>query len=61
LTKYTAIYVPTASIAAGLPESEVKDLMSVVSQGATAMKAYSPAIVAAAEAALGQAYCKAIL
>ncbi|KAJ5874568.1 uncharacterized protein N7529_002998 [Penicillium soppii] len=60
LTKYTAIYVPTASIAAGLPESEVKDLMSVVSQGATAMKAYSPAIVAAAEAALGQAYCKAI-
>jgi hypothetical protein len=61
LTKYIAIYVPSAIVAAGLPESKVSDLMSVVSQGAAAMKSYSPAVVAAAEAALGQAYCKAIL
>ncbi|KAJ6128223.1 hypothetical protein N7471_009440 [Penicillium samsonianum] len=60
LAKYTAIYVPSAAISAGLPESKVADLMAVVSQGATAMKSYSPVVVAAAEAALSQAYCKAI-
>lgn len=61
LAKYTAIYVPSAAIKAGLSESKVTDLLSVVAQGAAAMKAYSPAVVAAAEAALSQAYCKAIL
>lgn len=61
LAKYTAIYVPSAAIKAGLSESKVTDLMSVVAQDAAAMKAYSPAVVAAAEAALSQAYCKAIL
>ncbi|KAJ5470745.1 hypothetical protein N7530_008102 [Penicillium desertorum] len=60
LVKYTAIYVPSAAVSAGLPESKVTDLMAVVSQGAAAMKSYSPAVVAAAEAALSQAYCKAI-
>ncbi|KAJ6186212.1 Major facilitator superfamily domain general substrate transporter [Penicillium mononematosum] len=60
LAKYTAIYVPSAAISAGLPESKVTDLMAVVSKGAAAMKSYSPAVVAAAEAALSQAYCKAI-
>ncbi|KAJ5360074.1 Major facilitator superfamily domain general substrate transporter [Penicillium concentricum] len=38
-----------------------KDLMVVASQGAAAMKSYSPAVVAVVEAALSQAYCKAIL
>ena len=61
LAKYTAIYVPSAAIKAGLSESKVTDLLSVVAQGAAAMKAYSPAVVTAAEAALSQAYCKAIL
>ncbi|CAG8047990.1 unnamed protein product [Penicillium nalgiovense] len=60
LAKYTAIYVPSAAVSAGLPESKVTGLMAVVSQGSAAMKSYSPAVVAAAEAALSQAYCKAI-
>ncbi|KAJ5958950.1 uncharacterized protein N7479_006100 [Penicillium vulpinum] len=60
LAKYTAIYVPSAAISAGLPESKIAELMRVVSQGPAAMISYSPAVVAAAEAALSQAYCKAI-
>ncbi|CAG7921994.1 unnamed protein product [Penicillium olsonii] len=60
LAKYTAIYVPSAATGAGLPESKVTGLMSVVAQGAAAMKEYSPAVVAAAQVALSQAYCKAI-
>ncbi|KAK4870079.1 hypothetical protein LT330_005133 [Penicillium expansum] len=60
LAKYTAIYVPSAAISAGLPDSKIPDLMAVVSQGAAAMKSYTPAVVVAAEAALSQAYCKAI-
>ncbi|KAJ5199457.1 Major facilitator superfamily domain general substrate transporter [Penicillium cf. griseofulvum] len=60
LAKYTAIYVPSAAVSAGLPVSKVTDLMAVVSEGAAAMKSYSPVVVAAAEAALSQAYCKAI-
>ncbi|KAJ5518785.1 Major facilitator superfamily domain general substrate transporter [Penicillium expansum] len=43
-----------------LPESKIPDLMAVVSQGAAAMISYTPAVVVAAEAALSQAYCKAI-
>jgi hypothetical protein len=35
--------------------------MTAVAQGASALKSYSPAVAAAAEAALSQAYCKAIL
>jgi hypothetical protein len=54
-------YIPSAVIAAGLDESKVAKLMTVVSGGAAALKEYSPAVAAAAEAALGDAYCKAIL
>lgn len=54
-------YIPSAAVAAGLEESKVADLMSVVTGGASALKEYSPAVAAAAEAALGHAYCKAIL
>ncbi|CAI7608123.1 unnamed protein product [Penicillium pancosmium] len=60
LTKYMMEYIPSAVIAAGLDESKVADLMTVVSGGAAALKEYSPAVAAAAEAALGHAYCKAI-
>lgn len=54
-------YIPAAATAAGLPESKVSSLMTAVSQGTSALKPFSPAVAAAAEAALGQAYCKAIL
>lgn len=53
-------YVPAAAIGAGLPESEVPDLMAAAAQGAAALSSYSPAVASAAEAALGNAYCKAI-
>lgn len=35
--------------------------MKAVAAGASALKSYSPAVAAAAEAALANAYCKAIL
>lgn len=54
-------YIPSAVTAAGLDESKVEELMGVVSGGAAALKDYSPAVAAAAEAALANAYCKAIL
>jgi hypothetical protein len=54
-------YIPKAVIAAGLDESEVPDLMAVVTGGAAALADYTPAVAAAAEAALSDAYCKAIL
>ena len=54
-------YIPHAAVAAGLPESKVAGLMAVVSGGPSALKSYSPDVVVAVEAALGQAYCKAIL
>jgi hypothetical protein len=60
-TKYITEYIPKAVIAAGLPESEVPDLMAVVTGGASALADYSPAVAAAAQAALSDAYCKAIL
>ncbi|KAJ5775874.1 uncharacterized protein N7511_000885 [Penicillium nucicola] len=60
LSKYTAIYVPSAAISAGLPESKTADIVAAVVQGASALKSYSPAVAAAAEAALSQAYCKAM-
>ncbi|KAJ5105060.1 hypothetical protein NUU61_002407 [Penicillium alfredii] len=60
LTKYMTRYVPTAVVAAGLPESKVPDLMAAAAQGAAALKSFSPAVAAAAEASLAQAYCKAI-
>ncbi|KAJ5179214.1 Major facilitator superfamily domain general substrate transporter [Penicillium capsulatum] len=60
LTKYTMKYVPAAATSAGLDESKVPDLLTDVAQGAAAMKAYSPAVAAAAQAALSNAYCKAI-
>ncbi|KAJ5590769.1 hypothetical protein N7450_004741 [Penicillium hetheringtonii] len=60
LTKYMTKYIPSAAIAAGLDESKVPDLMTAASSGAAALSKYSPAVAAAAEAALGNAYCKAI-
>ncbi|KAL2793082.1 fungal trichothecene efflux pump [Aspergillus keveii] len=59
-TKYMTEYIPKAVIAAGLDESEVPDLMAVVTGGAAALAEYSPAVAAAAQAALSDAYCKAI-
>ncbi|BCS23521.1 peroxiredoxin prx5 [Aspergillus puulaauensis] len=59
-TKYMMKYIPAAVTAAGLDESKVEELMGVVSGGAAALKDYSPAVAAAAEAALANAYCKAI-
>lgn len=60
LKKYTLEYVPRAATAAGLPASKVTNLMTALSKGA-ALKSYSPAVAAAAENALSQAYCKAML
>lgn len=54
-------YIPSATIAAGLDKSKVPDIMTAAASGAAALKEYSPAVAAAAEAALGHAYCKAIL
>jgi hypothetical protein len=54
-------YIPKAVIAAGLPESDVPDIMAVVTGGASALADYTPAVAAAAQAALSDAYCKAIL
>ncbi|KAL3484720.1 fungal trichothecene efflux pump [Aspergillus germanicus] len=59
-TKYMTEYIPKAVIAAGLDESDVADLMAVVSGGASALGDYAPAVAAAAQAALSDAYCKAI-
>ncbi|OJJ08499.1 hypothetical protein ASPVEDRAFT_57577 [Aspergillus versicolor CBS 583.65] len=59
-TKYMMKYIPPAVTAAGLDEGKVEELMGVVSGGAAALKDYSPAVAAAAEAALANAYCKAI-
>ncbi|KAJ6117927.1 hypothetical protein N7523_005678 [Penicillium sp. IBT 18751x] len=60
LTKYKNQYIPSAAMAAGLPESQVTALMAAVSEGTTALSVYGPAIAADAEAALSEAYCKAI-
>ncbi|KAJ5523217.1 peroxiredoxin prx5 [Penicillium frequentans] len=60
LTKYMEKFIPAAVTAAGLSEPKVEGLMSVVSGGASALTSYSPAVAAAAEAALSDAYCKAI-
>lgn len=61
LTKYINQYIPIAAVAAGLPESQVPALMHAVSEGTSALSKYSPAIVIDAEAALSNAYCKAML
>lgn len=61
VTKYTERYVPPAVTAAGLPTSQVAALIKASAEGASALKSYSPAVAAAAEAALGRAYCKAML
>lgn len=55
------MYVPAAATGAGLPESKVPSIVADLAQGAAAMKSYSPAVAAAAQAALSHAYCKAIL
>ena len=61
LAKYKNQYIPSAAVAAGLPESQVTVLMHAVSEGTSTLSKYSPAIAASAEAALRNAYCKAIL
>ncbi|KAL4923158.1 uncharacterized protein BDV17DRAFT_296621 [Aspergillus undulatus] len=60
MTEYMTEYIPRAVIAAGLDESQVPDLMAVVTGAASALSDYSPAVSAAAQAALADAYCKAI-
>ncbi|KAJ6021890.1 hypothetical protein N7540_007394 [Penicillium herquei] len=60
LTKYMDRYIPDAVTAAGLSDSKVTGLMSVVSGGASALSSYSPAVASAAVKALEHAYCKAI-
>ncbi|KAJ5909066.1 hypothetical protein N7495_001748 [Penicillium taxi] len=60
LTKYMTEYIPPAVTAAGLPESKIEGIMTAVTSGASALKSYSPAVAAAAEAALNDAYCKTI-
>ncbi|KAJ5709230.1 hypothetical protein N7493_010564 [Penicillium malachiteum] len=60
LTKYMDKYIPDAVTSAGLSESKVTGLMSVVSGGASALTSYSPAVASAAVKALEHAYCKAI-
>jgi hypothetical protein len=58
VTKWTAILVPDAVIAAGLPASDVAALLAVL--GTPAMSRYSAAIGAAAGNAVKGAYEKGI-
>lgn len=60
VTKYTMRYVPPAVEAAGLSPSKVKALLGVVGTPALATSGYPPAIVAAAGAAVQQAYQKGV-
>ncbi|KAL4938766.1 hypothetical protein BDV06DRAFT_231538 [Aspergillus oleicola] len=62
-TKYIGEYIPRAVIAAGLDESQVSDLVSIVTGGASALEeaGYTQAVITAATSALADAYCKAIL
>ena len=59
VTKYTERYVPAAVKAAGLPAAQVPALLKVLSLP-TFAKDYPPKIVAAAAAAVQQAYEKGV-
>ncbi|EME47819.1 hypothetical protein DOTSEDRAFT_167204 [Dothistroma septosporum NZE10] len=58
LASETAKRVPKAVLAAGLPQNQLSQLMAVVST--TELSSYPAAIVAAATAAVNEAYCHAI-
>ena len=58
VSKWTALLVPDAVIAAGLPASDVSSLLAVL--GTPAMSRYSPAVAAAAGNAVKGAYEKGI-
>ncbi|KAL2014360.1 hypothetical protein VTN00DRAFT_1885 [Thermoascus crustaceus] len=61
LADWTTKLVPQAAIAAGLSESKVPKLLSAMqTSAATLTQVFSPDVVAAATAAMDQAYCKAI-
>lgn len=59
LSSATVKKVSAAVLNAGLPQSELPQLLSQVSS-TTLATSYSPSIVAAASAALNSAYCRAI-
>lgn len=59
LSSATVKKVSAAVLNAGLPQSELPQLLSQVSS-TTLATSYSPSVVAAASAALNSAYCRAI-